>query len=165
MCASVCSLVPRSVLRAIKPGSTRPRRQCPFLLRYKVQFQSDIGISHQTALMKEHDYNSIFNSRFYDNPMRKCLPYSNWKQRGMKFIVGSKMTLPFFCSSAKNGPKDLQTIPTYRYSQRLIAKLFNEGSTIYTLKTRYLEGMFFQQASSCFHCNMTYNHLFLRFYS
>ena len=44
----MCSLVPRSVLRASKPVSTRARRPCPFLLRYKVEFQSDFGISQDS---------------------------------------------------------------------------------------------------------------------
>ena len=38
--------------------------------------------------------------------------------------------------------------------------LLNEGSTICILKTRYLEGMFFQQAFGCFYCNMPCNLFF-----
>ena len=44
-CVLACSLVPLGRVRASRPVSTRPRRPCPLLLRYKVSFQRDNGIT------------------------------------------------------------------------------------------------------------------------
>ena len=44
LCALACSMVPIVRGEQSRPVSTRPRRSCPLLLRFKVQFQSDNGM-------------------------------------------------------------------------------------------------------------------------
>ena len=44
LCALACSMVPIVRGEQSRPVSTRPRRPCPLLLRFKVQFQSDNGM-------------------------------------------------------------------------------------------------------------------------